>query len=739
VRSDARDAPEHRRIGVVLALLACAAAALAIRALPAPWVFPADGSIRLGLYDAAYHARRGFYSFVNFPAVLRFDRYIAWPDGAPVPWPPGYDWALASVARLFGSSEETFERVAAWSSPVLGALLVWPVYAIGRHLGGRGVGLGAAALCALLPAASLPSRVGDSDHHALVVLLAAAWLAASLAETREVSRGRRRLLESCHAALVASMLLSWNGSLLYLVLGEGTRLFVASVVAGSAARLRAQARSDVAAALAVAPVVAASGVPSGGWLSSVSLSWLHVIVLGALALLASLLAMLEGWRPAPGALRRALRTTVLAGLVGLGLLAVAPLRDALLHGAAFFDETAVWAAVEQRPLFDQSPTTVKRSANERFGGFAVFVPLTLLLVGVRLRSAPAQSLVVFGVWSSVLALFALHQVRFAHDFAAPGSALFAWTLAGAARRATTRLRAGPWAARALAVSAGAILLWPAVQGVQLRALRAARAEWARRGEPLPRALQGRESLWRFAESVRASTPETSGFADASLRPEYGVLVDANLGHAFVWGARRPVPANNFGPYLEGAKLAETRAFFDARTEGEAVEIARRLATPFVVTADRASLAPGSLLHRLHRLDGSSAPGWDHLGRFRLVTEGPRGGTPLAAFFPRGGPRDVVPYKLFEVVEGALLEVAGAPGDRVAASTEVETPIGRRFRFRAEAVVPASGTARLRLPYANERRHPARTVGPWQVESGERVWRLEVPEEAVRAGATLRLP
>jgi asparagine N-glycosylation enzyme membrane subunit Stt3 len=656
-----------------------------------------------------------------------------------VPWPPGYDWALAGVARLLGSSDETFGRVAAWSSPLLGALLVWPVYAIGRHLGGRGVGLGAAALCALLPAASLPSRVGDSDHHALVALLAAAWLASSLAETREISRGRRRFREPWHAALVASMLLSWNGSLLYLVLGEGTRLFVASVVAGSAARLRAQARSDVAAALVVAPFVAASGVPSGGWLSSVSLSWLHVILLGALALLASLLATLESWRPARGTLRRAFRTTLLGGLVGFGLLAVAPVRDAVLHGAAFFDETEVWAAVEQRPLFDPSPTSQKRSANERFGGFAVFVPLTLVLVGVRLRSAPAQSLIVFGVWSNVLALLTLHQVRFAHDFAAPGSALFAWTLAGAARSATARLRAGALAARALAVSAGAILLWPAVQGVHLPALQSARAEWARRDEPLPGALLQRETLWRFAEIVRASTPETSGFADASLRPEYGLLVDASLGHAFVWGARRPVPANNFGPYLEGAKLAEVRAFFGTRTEEEAVEIARRLATPFVVTADRAHLVPGSLLYRLHRLDGSSSPGWDHLGRFRLVTEGPRGGRPLAVFFPRGRPRGMVPYKLFEVVKGALLEVVGAPGDRVSASAEVETPIGRHFRFRAEAVVAAGGTARLRLPYANERRHPARTVGPWQVESAERMWRFEVPEEAVRTGATLRLP
>jgi len=734
-RSEARDAPGRGRI--CLGLVACAAAALAVRALSAPSIFPGEGRVRLGVYDAAYHARRAFYGFANFPAVLGFDPYIAWPDGSPVPWPPGYDFALAGVARLFGRSEEAFASVAAWSSPVLAALTVWPVHAIGAHLGGRGVGLGAAALYAALPASSLASRVGDPDHHALVALLAAAWLASSLAETRGI-RSPRGFHGAGHAALIASMLLSWNGSLLYVGLGEGTRLFVASVVAGSADRLRAQARSALAATLVVAPVVAVSAVPFGGWLSSLSLSWLHVLVLGALALLASLLATLEARRPETRALQRGLRTAALAGLLGFGCLAAPPLRDALLRGVGFLGETDVWAVVEQRPLFDPSPTSLPHSPTERFGWFVFLLPLTPLLVSARLRGAPAQSLVVFGVWSSVLALLALQQVRFANDLAAPASALFAWTLAGAANTATARLGGRGFAGGALAVAAGAVLLWPAVDGVHRPALRTARVHWARRDAPRTVALPPTESLWRFSEIVRAATPETSGFLDADLRPEYGLLVDPSIGHALLWGARRPVAANNFGPYLEGAKLGMVRAFFEARSEEEGVEIARRLSTPFVVTADRADLAPGRLVHRLHRLDGSAGETRGHLGRFRLVTEGPRGGRSLALFFPRGRPRDGVPYKLFEVVEGALLEVGGAPGDRIAAQVEVATPIGRRFQFRAEAAVGENGVAGLRLPYANEAHHPARTLGPWRIESGERTWTLEVPEEAVRKGATLRL-
>jgi len=130
------------------------AVAVGIRALRFEVAFPGDGTVQFTSDDATYHARRALYSFVNFPSVLDFDPYIAYPDGAPVPWPPLYDWALAGVARLFGRSTLTFERVAVWASPVLSALTLVPVFAMGRRLGGTGVGLGAAWLFALLPASS---------------------------------------------------------------------------------------------------------------------------------------------------------------------------------------------------------------------------------------------------------------------------------------------------------------------------------------------------------------------------------------------------------------------------------------------------------------------------------------------------------------------------------------------------------------------------------------------------------
>ena len=320
-RRGGQEATADRRAWVIVGLLAAFALALGIRALRFDGAFPDEGIVRFALHDASYHARRALYSFVNFPAVLTFDPYIAYPDGAPVPIPPLYDWLLAGVARLFGDSTLSFERVAAWASPVLSALTVWPIYTVGRRLGGPVVGLGAAFLFALFPASSNRSGVGNPDHHAAVALIAACWLASLIVEA-DPDRGRRRraLQVGLHAAVVAAMMLVWSGSLLYVILGEGTRLIASAVVGRHPDRLLAQSAGALLAAGLVAPWVAFSGSPLGGPFSTTELSWMHVVVLGALAALAAGLAALEIFRPQPVAWRRALRVAAMTLLIALPLL-----------------------------------------------------------------------------------------------------------------------------------------------------------------------------------------------------------------------------------------------------------------------------------------------------------------------------------------------------------------------------------------------------------------------------------
>jgi hypothetical protein len=109
----------------------------------------------------------------------------------------------------------------------------------------------------------------------------------------------------------------------------------------------------------------------------------------------------------------------------------------------------------------------------------------------------------------------------------------------------------------------------------------------------------------------------------------------------------------------------------------------------------------------------------------------------------------VPYKLFEVVEGAVLEVvARSPDARVEANLVVTTAVGREFVYTARASAGADGIARLRLPYSNESsgddaqarasKHRTRTGPAWTIEmGGVPSGRIVVPESAVLEGRTLR--
>jgi dolichyl-diphosphooligosaccharide--protein glycosyltransferase len=593
------------------------ALALGIRALRFETAFPDDRPVRFAPNDASYHARRALYSFVNFPAVLTFDPYIAYPDGAPVPIPPLYDWTLAGVARLFGESTLSFDRVAAWASPVLSALTVWPIYAVGRRLGGPVVGLGAAFFFALLPASSNRSGVGNPDHHAAVALLAACWLASLIAEA-DPDRGRRRraLQVGLHAAVVSAMMLVWSGSLLYVILGEGTRLVASAVVGRHPDRLLAQSAGALLAAGLVGPWVALSGSPLGGPFSTTELSWMQVVVLLALAVLAAGLAGLEVLRPQPVAWRRALRVAAMTLLIAVPLLSVAELREPLASGAGFLAKADVWAErnAEQQPLFAASPG--KLPATGLFGWYAFLIPLAPLLVALRSRGRhPPEVLLVMLAWTTVLGALTLGQVRYAMDFAVVGSVVFAWTLAGLHARLAPRLPGSGRVAAALTLAAGLILLGPAL------AIHAGMLENVLKRPPSFGLVSSNEVLWGFAERVRHATPETSGFLEPDAAPEYGLLVPPTLGHSFVYGARRPVPANNFGPYLDAEKYDRATAFYLVFSEAEAVAIAERLRARYVVTQLRslAGESPGAFLEVAAPPSSASASSPSH----RLLPGGPR--------------------------------------------------------------------------------------------------------------------
>jgi len=714
-------------IAIGIGLAGIFALAFALRTLGLSGVFPSEGDTVFYVGDAYYHVHRALLLLRHFPSLVPFDSYLDYPAGAVVPWPPLYDLWVAFWATLLGGSPSTLERVAAWMPPILGSLAIFPVYLAGRALipRSRAVAWGAALLLALWPASSSFALLGRADHHAAVALLGAAFLWLALLLLRRVSEGDRAalvLLFALVALLRATIALTWSGSLLYLGVAE-LALSLSLVVSGTREGLRMQALSNFASALLVAPFVAALPTPIGGGFSATSLSWLQPLAL----LLAGLWQLVLAWpEPRVGSWLAVGRACAIgAAIVALAAL-VGPLRNGVLGGLAFVSQQDQWAGAvaELRPLYSEHGG--RRMATLFFGGYALLLPAAPFLLWLALREPErrARVLCVF-VWTLLFAGLAIWQNRYVNDFAPGGALLFAVLVARACEGVGARLRVREHIVSCTAILLMVALLIPCFVGYHLEMLR-------EDGQ----GLLASASLRAFAKEIAARTPVTSGFEDPKERPEYGVLAMPSLGHVIHYAGRRPTPADNFGPYLGGQGLPKTLRFFSTGDEEEALRLAEDLDARFVVTDLRKNFGRRTVLSRLQRRDGVAAAGLPRVERMRLVTEGPLGGVPLGGVSrskDRSGP-----YKLFEIVPGAVLEVEAEAGEPVIASLELETPNRRRFVYRARAQADDRGIARLRVPYASERVHPVSATQPWLVQTRGRRSAVPVSERAVLKGEVIRV-
>jgi oligosaccharyl transferase (archaeosortase A-associated) len=104
----------------------------------------------------------------HFPHRIYFDPYTLFPHGDPLHFAPLYDQLPAFFTWLIGLGAPTYrlmETVVAYYPAVLGALVVFPVYFIGKEIYSKEVGLLSAFLIAILPGFLFRSILGAADHH----------------------------------------------------------------------------------------------------------------------------------------------------------------------------------------------------------------------------------------------------------------------------------------------------------------------------------------------------------------------------------------------------------------------------------------------------------------------------------------------------------------------------------------------------------------------------------------------
>ena len=728
------------RAGLALAFVL----ALLARSLGLEQVFLDDGSVVFAAGDAYYHARRALFGAAHFPSILQMDPCINWPDGANVPHPPGYTWVIGSLARFLAFEPAGRPSVLAWIPVGFGALTVFPIYWLGKMLGGRAAGLGAAFIYAFLPIAITYSIVGNPDHHAAAALFGAClvWLTAEFLDPE--CRGARLASIALGLAITrVALLATWHGSALYLPIGE-TAIILSCVAQNRRDGLQAEAASVAISAAGVLPLLALSPVPMAGPWSATELSGLHAAGLLAGGVLCLAALGLERARPLASAGGRVLRLVGLALLLATLALIVPGIRDGLAPALDFVTKRDHWGntVLEQMPLFFSQGSIRGIGGEMKMGYYAYLVPLVplafVLLEGRE--NLRARALFLFA-WSLVFAGLALYQVRFANDLAPVACVGFSLLLTGSANALTRHTGLSPPIAGAAAIALGAVLMLPALR-LSLGPMAAASLSHVTgHSTGTDRALETiGGTQFRFAERVRAVTRDQPGCrpGDAeATRPEYGILAHPALGHVLHLVAERATPADPFGPYIGDANYRSVIRFLDTTSESEALAIASKLQTPYVATAaDRDTGATTSIGRRLHRGDGSADGDRAHLEHFRLLTEASARGTPISWLFESSGRREI-PYKLFEIVPGAVLEISAAPGTTVEARLRVATRNERGFFYRAGGVAGADGRAWIRVPYATGSRGDVSTGDTYEIRGLNFRGQVGVPEAAIQNGAVIR--
>ena len=736
-----------------LAAFGVAALALVVRSLAYAYVFH-RGDVVFAPADAMYHVRRAYYTYESWPRVLLFDPYVNYPDGAPVPWPPLTDILSGTAAALLANDDAGFATVLAWWPAAVGALGVLPIFWIARELASRGAGIAAGSFYAVLPISVIYGRVGNPDHHVAVAAVGACLLllCVKLAQAREDDRSVRSLVVALALAR-AALLLTWHGSLLYLAVVEATLLLVAAI-GGRRQLYAAQALSACGTFVLIAPVLASFPTPLGGLYSSIALSRLHLIAIAGTVAVAGA----GFWQMGPGraglsGLRAGARGPggrivflLLAGAVfSLAVLALPGPRAGLEPALRFLTMSDAVGAVtvEQFALFPIFGKVLEGSAVTTWSLYAYVLPLApIVLVAWAWRRPErrAESLVVAG-WAAMFGLLALMQLRYGNDAAASVSVGFGVLGAWLVQWLRARVGVPRVIATAVVSAVGIAMFAPALDSVYRpwarRTLAALRANSDAAVPPLHSAAW---SIHRFGVAVRAVTPETRGYTHPIEVPEYGIASHANLGHALQWVARRATPTDPFWEYIGPQNWDRAFGLLSAEREESAVELAHELGARYVVVAPSAT--QGRVGDRLFKDDGLRRGRLPALRRFRLVTEGPRGGRPIQGVFSSqiDRPDDFVPYKLFEVVRGAELAIVAEPGTLVEATLEVRTPAQRQFTYRTATRADDTGVARLRVPYSN----PSTAAPPgefdvvtgpaWNIAiGGTAAGTLFVAERAVREG------
>lgn len=551
----------------------------------------------------------------HFPHRIAFDPYTFYPHGTPIPWPPFFDWLIGGTAWLLGSGAPTqrlIDLVGIYTPAVLGALVIFPVYFIGKAVFNRWAGIIAAGLISILPGELLGrSILGYTDHHVAEVLLSSLvmlflilaikgarkqWLSAETRWTAKILTTKPFFYSLLAGVFLWLYLITWVGGLLFVFL-----IFVYFVVQFLVDHLRGERTIYLvfigvplfAIAMLSQPFLPPT-LPSPLCLPSLAIAMAGLLVMGGISRL-----MTSRRIKAP---YYAL-SLLLIGILGITAFYFAMpsfFKSALAHlRLVFAPAGAALTILEVRPiLFPQGEFSLSVVWGNFTTGFFLSLASLAILIYVVAKRGEVDKLALV-VWSMVILAATLGQRRFAYYLSVNVALLTAYVC---------------WLAMELAgfKESPAIL-----QNTPDKGKRKVREKRKIRTYPrgaLPNIILGSLAIFLIAflpnivsaksvasaavfapddawlESLtwmKHSTPEPFGNADFyyvkydnNFRyPEstYGVMSWWDYGHLITRVAHRPAVAN---PFQQGA--AEAAKFFTCQDEPSANQIMSALRARYVI-------------------------------------------------------------------------------------------------------------------------------------------------------------
>jgi len=580
--------------------------------------------------DDDYHLRRARFAAALYPRTIVFDPLMNFPRGGVAIWPPLFDVALATPARLLhgaAAPADAVERSALWVPLFFAAGAICVAGLLGRLVGGTAAGVALASFVAICPGHILWTQYGHTDQHVaesffgLLVL----WL---YLRSREDAAGHSLAAEVLTGVALALAVLAWQGAIYW------GAIFALSLFLEAAITRKSVLRPAVLilglAALLTAAATAFWLGPVRPPLTYISFGFFQPLFLVALAggtVFSETLLRAARRQLQPRELGRRAAAIAVSALAVLPF--AAPLALGLARGVGYVagrtSEAAGSTGYVSYPknwlsgIFEARPLLVDGLALplKQLSAAFFLAPLVILLWAARARKTRPGLHVALAVWAVVTLFLALSQ-RLNVYYAAPLAGLCLIEGAGLLAR---RLGQTPRARIALAIACGVALAAPMAPGIreEVKAVRVpgsdllSTLEWMR--AKLPHALD--------AYDPRLPAP----MAPPELSKAASVLAPWSLGHLILYNAELPVVANNFGyGFLDSIR------FFLADTEEKALSIARERRARWVLATD--------LVPRMNDYAG-------YLGRPPYLQDTERGPAPLPSYF------STLQARLYDFDGGAL--------------------------------------------------------------------------------------